>query len=116
MTIRQAVIDALFWVSATIALLAIATVIRKSVRVQMDRRRERVEAAVRPRLLKLLASDGEEERDLSTITGREGRVLESVTATLLTKLRGEDRATVVQMLEARGRVQAAQRAVRGHGT
>lgn len=116
MTIRQAVIDALFWVSATIALLAIATVIRKSVRAAIERRQQRVEATVRPRLLKLLASEGEEERDLSTVTGREGRVLESVTASLLTKLRGEDRVAVVQMLEARGRVQAAQRAVRGRGT
>src|SRR3954454_3091161 len=99
MTMHQAVIDALLWVSVTLAGLAIATVIRKTVRVQMERRRLRVEAAIRPRLLKLLASDGEDERDLSSVSGREGRVLEAVTASLLTKLRGEDRAAVVQMLE-----------------
>jgi HEAT repeat protein len=114
-TIHQAIIDALICVSAVLAVLAVATAIRKSIRDAADRRRERIEAEVRPRLLKLLATEGEQEGDLATVGGREGRVLESVTASLLTKLRGEDRAAVVQMLEARGLVQSAQRALRGRG-
>jgi HEAT repeat protein len=116
MTLHQAIIDALLGVSAVLALLALATAVRKSIRAAAERRREEIEAAVRPRLLKLLATEGEEEGDLATIGGREGRVLDSVTASLLTKLRGEDRAAVVQMLEARGQVQAAQRALRGRST
>src|SRR6201999_2252276 len=66
-------------------------------------------------IMKLLATEGELEGDLATVGGREGRVLDSVTASLLTKLRGEDRAAVVQMLEARGLVQSAQRDLRGRG-
>src|SRR5690242_17389343 len=116
MTIHQVVIDALWGVSAVLALLALATAIRKSQRDAAERRRERIEAEVRPRLLRLLASEGEQEGDLANVSGREGRVLDSVTASLLTKLRGEDRAAVVQMLEARGIVQASQRALRGRGT
>jgi HEAT repeat protein len=115
MTLHQAILDALICVSAVLALLALATAIRKSLRAAAEGRRERAEAAVRPRLLKLLATEGEDEDDLASIGGREGRVLDAVTASLLTKLRGEDRAAVVQMLEARGRVQAAQRALRGRG-
>jgi HEAT repeat protein len=116
MSIRQAIVDALFCVSAVLALLAVATVIRKTFRDAAERRRERIEAEVRPRLLKLLATEGEQEGDLASVGGREGRVLDSVTASLLTKLRGEDRAAVVQMLEARGLIQAAQRDLRGRGT
>jgi HEAT repeat protein len=115
-TIRQFIVDALLCVSAALALLATATAVRKSVRRAADRRRSRIEANVRPRLMQLLASDGESEADLAEVGGRAGRVLESVTASLLSKLRGEDRAAVVRMLDARGKVDTARRDLHRFGT
>ncbi|MDQ1534292.1 MAG: hypothetical protein QOF28_2053, partial [Actinomycetota bacterium] len=116
MTLSHVIVIALLVVLVALATLAFATAARKSIRVAMDSRRARIEARVRPRLMKLLASEGQEETDLSGVSGGDGRVLESVTASLLTKLRGEDRAAVVQMLEVRGTLRAARRSLRGVGT
>jgi HEAT repeat protein len=116
MTLSHVIVIALLVVLVALATLAFATAARKSIRVAMDSRRARIEARVRPRLMKLLASEGQEETDLSGVSGGDGRVLESVTASLLSKLRGEDRAAVVRMLDARGTLRAARRSLRGIGT
>lgn len=106
---------ALAGLAALLTLLVVLTAVRKSLRTAAARRRECVEAAVRPRLIEWLAAERTGATTLSEARGTDGRILDSVTASLLTKLRGVDRDAIVELLEVRGVISSACRATRSRG-
>ena len=104
-----ALVVALLLLTALLALLTLAMAARKALRQVADRRRADLEARLRPAVLAMLAQD---EPDLSAlpVLGRGGGpVLVEVVTGLLRKLRGEDRAVLVRLLEGRGVLEAARR-------
>jgi HEAT repeat protein len=112
-TLNTVIVIALDAFAGLLVLLAVVIVVRKSFRTAATRRRDRVEAIVRPRLMELLALKRSDLTALTATRGADGRVLDSVTASLLTKLRGEDRETIIDLLDVRGVLDAARQATRG---
>jgi HEAT repeat protein len=104
---------ALVALTAVLALLLIATAGRKALRAMGDRRRARLEARVRPALMRYLADDEPDPAGLADLTGRAaGRSLDSLAAGLLPKLRGEDRDALARVLADRGAIARARRRTR----
>jgi HEAT repeat protein len=102
---------ALLVLTGVLLLLTATTWIRKVAVGAAARRRDRLEAQLRPRLFEVLA---EGAGDVSAgVEGRSSRrVLESITVGLLPKLRGADRTQLVAWLEADGAVDRARHQTR----
>jgi HEAT repeats len=115
MTLASSFTAALVAILALLVLLTIATAARKALRAASDRRRARVEAAVRPALLRFLAEDDADPTALEFTTRGAGRSLEELAAGLLTKLRGEDRRALSELLEIHGVIERARRHTRRRG-
>ncbi|MCU1430447.1 MAG: phycocyanin alpha phycocyanobilin lyase related protein NblB-like protein [Actinomycetia bacterium] len=110
MTYNVSISIALAVLAGILALLTIATAMRRAFVNAHDRRQGRLEAALRPRLLRLLATEDPDLDALAPQGKHAGRVLDALAAGLLPKLRGSDRAGVVELLERRGAVDRACRA------
>jgi HEAT repeat protein len=114
-TLRAAFTVFLLAVSVALVVLVCSTAARRVAGTWLDRRRARVEAAARPALMALLDDAGGEggaRPALGTLGRAERRALDRLAATFLGKLRGEDRATLVAMLEADGTLAQARRHTR----
>lgn len=106
---------ALVALTALLVLLLLLTALRKALRGASDRRRERLEATVRPALLRYLAADDPDQAVLELAGRGVGRSLDTLAAGLLPKLRGEDRDALTRVLTDRGTVDEARRRTRRPG-
>ncbi|MPY95299.1 MAG: hypothetical protein GEV08_20275 [Acidimicrobiia bacterium] len=100
MTLHQAFTIALIAVSASLVLLVLVTAARRVANGRSAERRARLEAEARPVLLAAIHEPG--ERSLEGLSRAQRHTLERLAAGLLGKLRGEDRAALVEVLEAHG--------------
>ncbi|MGH2826578.1 MAG: HEAT repeat domain-containing protein [Actinomycetota bacterium] len=100
---------------ALLLALAAAITLAKGIRELRARRRHRIETELRPRLLDLIGGEGTTASDFDGLSRYEGRVLESLAVQFLPKIRGEASAAVVDLLEARGAIEAARRRTRRMG-
>jgi HEAT repeat protein len=107
---------ALVAVTGLLVFLLFLTAARKALRAAADRRRERLEAVVRPALLRYLAADNPDPADLEVAGRAAGRSLDLLAAGLLPKLRGEDRDALARVLSDRGTIARARRRTRLPGT
>jgi len=106
---------ALVALTALLVVLLVLTAARKALRSAADRRRERLEALVRPALLQYLAAEDPDPAQLD-VTGRgAGHELDMLAAGLLPKLRGEDRDALTRVLSDRGTIARARRRTRRPG-
>jgi HEAT repeat protein len=106
---------ALIAISGLLALLSLATALRKSLRAAQERRHARLEAALRPRLLALLAQDDPDPAAFELRGRAAGRSLDALATGLLRKLRGEDRRVLTALLESTGEIDRARRDTRRTG-
>jgi HEAT repeat protein len=106
---------ALIAISGLLALLSLATALRKSLRAGHQRRQARIERALRPRLLAYLAEDDPDPAELALHGRAAGRSLDALATGLLRKLRGEDRRVLTTLLEASGQIDRARRDTRRPG-
>src|SRR6185437_5567273 len=100
---------ALVALTALLVLLLLLTALRKALRGASDRRRERLEALVRPALLQYLAAENPDPAELDMAGRGVGRSLDRLAAGLLPKLRGEDRNALTRVLTDRGTIDQARR-------
>lgn len=107
MTLHRAFTLLLVVVSVGLVVLVLATAARRATVQRSARRRARLEAAARPALMALLHDAG--STTTSSLGRTERRVLAKMAASYLGKLRGEDRAALVSLLEGDGTLRAAQR-------
>jgi HEAT repeat protein len=103
---------ALVALTVLLVLLLFLTVARKALRAAADRRRERLEAIVRPSLLQYLAAENPDPAELDVAGRAAGRSLDVLAAGLLPKLRGEDRDALTRVLSDRGTIARARRRTR----
>jgi hypothetical protein len=101
-------------VAVTIALLTAASILHKWVRGMSERRRHRLEAAIRPELMRTIV-EGQVLDTLVTQRGGRGRAVEALANEYLPKLRGEAHAVVAELLDRRGVVARARRRARRPG-
>lgn len=91
--------------STGLAVLAIGVSARKWYRVKKSTRRHQIEAAFRPRLIELLAEESAELDELATTTTQKGDVglaVDDLAIGMMSKLRGEDRRILRDLLVERG--------------
>jgi HEAT repeat protein len=106
---------ALIGLSFTVVVLMFAATLRKLARSASMAKRARLEAELRPQLLRVLADD-EPELSGIVISGRAARkTVERLAAGLLSKLRGMDRSALVELLDEHGVIDAARRRTRRVG-
>lgn len=101
-------LEALTALSGLLAVLAIATTACKVQRALRLRRRRRLEATVRPHVLRVLAED-ENPGSADQMNDSLGRTFEELSISLLPKLRGADRDALVAALDNRGVLERARR-------
>src|SRR5207244_12729539 len=92
-----------------------ATAARKALGAAARRRRERLEAVIRPALLRYLAAENPDPAELEVAGRAAGRSLDVLAAGLLPKLRGEDRDALARVLSERGTIARARRRTRRPG-
>lgn len=115
MTLQAVFAEALYALTGLLVLLLAATGARKAVRARQDRRRRRLEAAVRPALMQYLVDEQDDPAALA-VAGRGGETtLRTLAVGLLPKLRGADRDALVSLLDSRGVLARAQRRTRRPG-
>lgn len=106
MTASAALITALLSLAGLLVLLSGVVAGQRARRLRADRRRAEVAEPLRPWLLRLAAGEPDEAaqaRDhLAALDERRWNAIEPSIEALLTKVRGETRASVVSLLERRG--------------
>jgi len=106
---------AIFGIGVLVAVLAGLTAGRRTLRRAGDRRRRALSADVRPLVLELAAGDGPEaaeaEQRLAALDERTWRAVEPEVTALLLKVRGDNHALLVSVLDRRGAVSRAVRAL-----
>lgn len=107
------------WVLVAVLVLLLATVLvvvaRRLTRGYLERREARLVQRSRPLLLQILAGEGPDEDVVSALTAlpeREWRLVETAATTMLGKVTGEARRSLVRILERRGTVERAERRTR----
>jgi HEAT repeat protein len=108
-------VTALVALSSLLIGLTFATSARKLHRALQERRQERLAALVRPQLLRLIADDALDPQAAQGLTRAAGDKLEDLAVSLLSKLRGADRAALVAFLDQRGVIESARRRTRRRG-
>jgi HEAT repeat protein len=111
MNLQQISLWALFIVAGSLVLLSAAVATRKVTRDHRQRRRDAELTLVRPRLLELL-DDESPDPALDQLGRGVGATLDGLAREMLSKLRGEDRAALVRLLDRRGILQRARRELR----
>jgi HEAT repeat protein len=101
-------LEALLALSVLLAVIGISTAVSKWIRVRRDRRRARLESAARPHLLEVLG-DESDAPSIPQMSDAVAATFERLAISLLPKLRGADRATLVSVLEQRGALERARR-------
>lgn len=100
---------ALVAVAVLLVVLSLATAVQRASGARRDRRRLELETEAKRQLLTVLA-DG-----AHVLPTAQSRIIERVAAPLLTKLRGEDRAELVALLERSGVLDRARAQLTGLG-
>jgi HEAT repeat protein len=92
---------ALLALAVLLVVLSAVTAIERGRSIRRDRRRREAEATAKRQVLRVLAGDG------PVLQSSQSRELESVAASLLPKLRGEDRDALVAFLDGSGALDRA---------
>lgn len=103
---------ALLAVASVLAALVLLIALRRLARERIEHRLARRHARVRPALLRALAEDDVDTRALDGVAASDVPVLESLVWSMLTKVRGEARASLTRWLVERGSVDRALAATR----
>jgi HEAT repeat protein len=111
MTWSTVLVWAMLALAAALLSLTIVVGVHKARRELGEKRRAALIAELRPRLLVVLDGDAP-DAGLSALGRGGGRAVDDLASDLLPKLRGDDRAALVGLLESRGTLQRARRRLR----
>src|SRR5690349_12520323 len=103
------IVAALAAVAALLVVLSLATAVQRASGMRRDRRRVELETEAKRQLLTVLADEAH------VLPAAQSRTIERVAAPLLTKLRGEDRAELVALLERSGVLERARAQLTARG-